>query len=130
MLHWGLDEVDASADLLSGIPVVSPVAWSLAYSYPVHTIGPGNKPTQPGEQPTYLIVYRDRGDSVRFMEANAATARLLQLLQDNEQGNTGREILGILAGELGMAPEAVATFGTELLEDFRRQSILLGVRAS
>ena len=32
---------------------------------------------RPGEagEPTYLVVYRDRQDSVRFLEVNAATAR-------------------------------------------------------
>lgn len=58
---------------------LSPLAWSLAYQYPVHQIGPANRPAEPPAQPTYLVVYRDRADEVRFMESNALTARLLEL---------------------------------------------------
>ncbi len=124
-----LESIDASADLMAGVPIVSPLAWSLAYSYPVHTIGPGHVPEAPGETPTYLIVYRDRGDNVRFMETNATTARLLQLLEENET-DSGADILMLMAEELGTAVETIRAYGGEILEDFRRQSIVLGARAS
>lgn len=119
--------IDASGDLLDGVPVVSPLAWSLAYEFPVHEIGPGFQPTEPGESPTFLIVYRDRSDQVRFMASNAATARLLELLQANG-GDTGTSVLRQLAAEMGMAEEAVLGFGTDLLENLRRQSVVLGCR--
>ncbi len=123
------DTVDAGADLLAGIPVVSPVAWSLAYRFPVHHIGPDNRPLAAPDAPTYLVVYRDRDDSVRFMESNAATARLLELLRDNDS-NSGATVLGQLAGELGLPQDTVLDFGTELLDTLRRQSVLLGARRS
>jgi hypothetical protein len=60
---------------------------------------------------------------VRFMELNSATARLLELLRDNNNA-TGSEILSRLAGELNMSTEAVLGFGSELLADLAEQSII------
>ncbi|MGH8431178.1 MAG: HvfC family RiPP maturation protein, partial [Solimonas sp.] len=56
-----------AADLLDAVPLLSPLAWALSYDYPVHRIGPDFQPAAPGAQPTYLVVYRDRDDQVRFM---------------------------------------------------------------
>ncbi|MGH8456326.1 MAG: HvfC family peptide modification chaperone, partial [Stenotrophobium sp.] len=55
-------------------------------------IGPDFLPREPGPQPTWLIVNRDRHDNVKFMQVNAVTARLMQWLEDNQQA-TGRELL-------------------------------------
>jgi hypothetical protein len=57
------------------------------------------------------------------MELNSSTARVLELLRDNVNA-TGREILSQLAGELGMPTEAVLGFGSELLDDLAKQSII------
>jgi|TARA_B110000259_G_scaffold169655_1_gene199730 hypothetical protein len=62
-------------------------------------------------------------EAVRFMELNSSTARLLELLRDNVNA-TGREILSQLAGELDMPTEAVLGFGSELLDDLAKQSII------
>lgn len=72
--------IDPAGDLLRGRPVLSPLAWSLCYTYPVHRLSPEFQPATPPPQPTYLVVYRNRADQVRFLEINAVTARLLQLL--------------------------------------------------
>ena len=61
---------------------VSPLAWVLAYRYPVHEISPEFLPTEPPEQPTYLIVYRGSDDEVRFIQISAITFRLLQIIQE------------------------------------------------
>lgn len=60
---------------------VSPLAWPLAYRWPVHRIGPDHRPDQPPAQPTFLVVYRDGGDRVQFLEIGAETARLLDALE-------------------------------------------------
>jgi hypothetical protein len=101
---------------------LSPLAWVLAYQYPVHRIGPANRP-ESSEQPTYLAVYRDRGDRVQFMELNAATARLLERVRDNERA-TGTEILQSLARELGMEEAAVVDFGGSQLAQFVEKSVV------
>jgi len=112
----------SAENALSGIPVLSPLAWVLKYQYPVHKIGPDFQP-ESAREPTYLAVYRDRSDAVRFMELNGATARLLELVRDNTD-LCGEELLQQLATEMGMPNESVLNFGTDLLGQFIDLSII------
>lgn len=119
---------DPNGDLLSGRPLVSPLAWTLSYEWPVHRIGPDAIPDVPGEQPTYLIVNRNRQDAVKFMEINAVTARLMQLLEEDAD-SSGATLMSQIAQELNHPqPEAVVEAGAEILRDLRERDILLGTR--
>ncbi len=119
--------VDADGDPVSGVPVISPLVWSLQYKFPVHLIGPGHEPDEAPTEPTFLVVYRDRDDEVQFMESNAATARLLQLLTENESASTGAELLEQLALEMNAASvTSVTEFGARMLRQFQQQSIIAG----
>ena len=109
-------------DVLAGIPSWSPLAWLLSYSFPVHQIGPSFRPSEPGD-PTFLIVYRNPEDEVRFMALNAATARLAELVREN-QGRSGAELLTQLADEMGMAADAVMAFGAEQLNQFQALGVM------
>jgi len=118
---------DPNGDLMEQVPVVSPVAWVLDYEFPVHRIGPEFMPRAPGTQPTYLIVYRNRQDEVKFMEANAVTARLLQLMAARRA--TGRRLLARVARELRhRQPDTVVAQGAALLADLRARDIILGTK--
>lgn len=120
--------VDPNGDLLAGSPLVSPVAWNLSYRYPVHRIAPEFQPQAPGGGATHLVVYRDREDEVHFLEINAVTQRLLQLLKERPDA-TGLDILKIIASELQAAdPESVVNAGARLLDDLKNRNILLGTR--
>jgi uncharacterized protein len=125
-----LPGVDPDGDLLRGRPVLSPLAWSLAYEWPVHRISPDFRPAQPPAEPTRLVVYRDRGDRVGFLEINLVTARLLELLATEAvPGPTGRECLLQIAAELShAAPETVVAGGAEILAELRARDVLLGAR--
>ena len=119
--------INARGDLLSGIPVMNELSWSLAYQYPVHRIGPDNLPVEKPAQPTCLLVYRDRGDSVRFIELNPLAARLVDCLKQNDDKKTGREVLMGIAGEIAHPdPETVVDGGRAILEDMRGRQIVLG----
>jgi len=115
-------------DPLAMVPVLSPLAWLLSYHYPVHRIGSAFRPTEPGE-PVFLLVYRDREDRVRFVELNAATARLLELVRDNT-GASCRDLLLDLGRELGVAEDSVLGFGMQQLDEWRRQSVVFAARAA
>ncbi|MGI9286162.1 MAG: HvfC family RiPP maturation protein [Pseudomonadales bacterium] len=118
----------ANGSLLDEHPVVSPLAWSLAYRFPVHRIGPTLQPQQAPEQLTYLVVYRNRSDNVKFMEANAVTARMLALLAD-EQHFTGTQVLQQIAKELQHPqPEQVLASGLQTIEKMRDLDIILGTQ--
>ena len=118
-----LPEYIAIDDTLSAVIVASPLAWSLCYRFPVHRIGPGFRPADAG-QPTYLAVYRNRQDQVQFLELNAATARLLELISAN-QVETAATLLMRLADELGLAAEAALAFGAEQLQQLIALSVVL-----
>jgi hypothetical protein len=66
---------------------------------------------------------------VKFMESNAATARLLELLADNPLDLSSRELLQQLAGEMNTDPlTPVVEFGARMLSEFQQQDILAGYR--
>lgn len=121
-------EINPDGDLLKGIPVLSPLAWHLSYRFPVHQIGPDFMPQQPGEQPTTLVVYRDREDAVNFLEVNAVTKRLLELVSDNSS-ESGEQLLGRIATEMSHPqPEVVIAGGAEILAGLSAKDIVLGTR--
>jgi hypothetical protein len=118
--------IDTNSDLLDGMPVLSPLAWSLAYSYPVHQIGPGFRPDQPGTEPTYVVVYRNRLDKVCFMQSNAATATLMTVIAQSNN-LTGREILTKLALEMCHPnPEELIKAGMDIMAKLQQLDIILG----
>jgi hypothetical protein len=122
-------DADPEGDLLTGIPVLSPLAWHLAYQYPVHRIGPDYRPDQPGDDMTCLVVYRNREDEVGFMEINPVTKRLLELIDaDNEEN--GKLLLNRIATEMSHPqPEVVINSGLEILKGLAEKDIILGVKS-
>jgi hypothetical protein len=125
-LDTSLDELPVEfevEDLLEAIPRLSPLAWSLSYQWPVHRIGAEFQP-QEAVEPTYLVVYRNRADEVRFMALNAITARLLEKIRDNKN-DTARSLLENLAVELGMAKESMLAPGSDQLRELIALSVVL-----
>lgn len=125
-----LDDIDADADgdLLANAPVLSPLAWPLSYHFPVHRIGPEHRPETAPDEATHLLAYRDRADRVRFMQLNAVSVRLLQLLQEHA-GQPGQMVLETLAAEIGHPqPDSVVAHGAQLLSDWRDRDVVLGTR--
>lgn len=123
-----LEGVDANGDLLAGHPVFSPLAWSLAYQFPVHKMAADFLPEQAPEQPTYLVVYRNRKDEVNFMEINPVTARLFYLL-DNDETMTGQQALEQITQEMNHPnPEVVINGGLSALQELQSNGIILGTR--
>jgi len=121
--------IDPDADLLEGVPVLSPLVMSLQYQYPVHLVGPGTEPDAAPAEPTYLVVYRNAEYEVKFLESNAATARLLELLGSNEDGASGRALLERLAAEMNAdSVTPVVDFGARMLQQFRDLDIIPGCR--
>lgn len=119
---------DPAGDLLAGVPVVSPVAWPLAYAWPVHRLAPGQVPAAAPAAATFLLVQRDASLKVRFHELTALTFRLLQRLEELPHLD-GRAQLHALAVE-ARAPDPVAfeAQGRAMLEQLRARDVLLGTR--
>ncbi len=117
-------EVTPQSSLLETHWQVSPLVWPLSYVFPVHRLGPDYQPAEPPADPTFLLVYRNRADEVRFMASNAVTVHLLQGLQ--AQPATGSEALAQLARDINHPdPAALVKMGEELLHTLWIQDILL-----
>lgn len=110
-------------DVLSVNLQLSPLAWSLAYQFPVHKVSATFQPEAADAEPTFLLVYRNSKDVVGFLEINAATARLLVLLE--EQGGSVTGALSQLAADMGATVGALQGFATELLQQMLELEILL-----
>ncbi len=121
--------VDPDGDLLQQAPLKSALAWTFAYHYPVHRISGDFKPDAPGDQPTYLAIYRRDDDVVRFLELNAVSAALLNAIENNSDELSGEALLRQL-GEQMKYPDvdALVTHGAGTLNEMRQLQILTGTR--
>lgn len=115
-----------TAQPLAGVPVVSRLAWALAYRWPVHRIGPDSRPAVAPAAPTLLLVRRDDTGQVRFAELAPLAFRLLELLA---QPMRGRDCLRTLAVEAG-APDQDAFLdeGAALLRCLADDGTIRGIR--
>lgn len=117
---------DPEGHLLEGRPVLSPLAWALAYNWPVPRIGPDFRPDAPPQAPTLLLVRRDEAGDVHFSELSPLVFRLLQLL-DGDTITSGRQTLETLAREANV--EDCTGFiddGTAMLRRLHAERVILG----
>jgi len=120
-LPW--ESVDPDADLMSSSLVVSPLIWSLGYRWPVHTIGRNNQ-ADIAQQPTFLIVFRDRADKVRFIQSDPPTTRFLELLGSTD---SLRQCIDHMVTELpNLTPQQVEEKMLATLKTLRGADIVLG----
>ncbi len=125
-----LTEIDPAGDLLANVPVKSVLTWAYSYQYPVHRISLDNLPTEPSGQPVFLAVYRRQNDKVNFLELNPITARLLEAVEKNIDGQCGADLLRNLAIEINYPDvDALLQHGAAALEEMRQLEILTGTRA-
>ncbi len=122
-----LPACDPAGDPMHAPIVLNPALMNLTYAWPVHRIGPDYRPRK--AVATHLVVYRDADDQVQFSEINPVTGYLLARLA--EQPQTGTAACLALAEALHHpSPERLLAHGAELLDDLRRQGIVLGVQSS
>lgn len=125
---------DPDGDLLDGVAVVSPLAWPLAYRWPVHRLGPDCQPGTPPDIPTFLLLRREPDGNVRFSNLTPLAFRLLQRLGEAPDSArrtgrqaSGREHLQALAQESGTHdPAAFIEQGHALLQQMHATGVLLG----
>ncbi len=112
-------DIDAQAIKLS------PLAWPLAYHYPVHRISAQFIPQEAPEQATFLLVYRDPGDDVHFIEINGLTFQLLQRIEQ-QPGKKPLFYLEELVKALPQTdPAVILNHGLNTLVELAEKSIIL-----
>lgn len=114
-----------SADnLLQQSLLISPLAWPLAYAWPVHLVGADFQPQTPPAQPTLLLVRRAEDWSVQFSELSPLAWRLLQRIADLPELNGGEQLEGLAreAGAIG-SPDFIEN-GAQLLRQMHAQGVV------
>ena len=114
--------MDFQGDWLTQKARISPLAWSLAYSYPVHQISPDFLPTE--TSPTYLIVYRAWDDEVHFIQSSPLTFRLLQIIEENPEQTIADHLEQIAEESQQPNTDAFSQNGLVLLQHLFHKSII------
>lgn len=119
---------DPAGDLLAGVPLLSPLAWPLAYRWPVDRIGPGFQPGEPPSEPTLVLLRREADGRIHFSALSPLLFRLLELVAANADAR-GRELLRRLADEAGQADfGAFLAEAAPMLQRLRAEGVLIGTR--
>lgn len=115
----------AQANILQQCISLSPLAWPLAYHYPVQQISPDFLPGAAPAESTLLCVYRDSEDEVRFMQITPMTYHLLELLQA-ESPCTGEQYLQQLVDASQYKnPEFIYQTAFKMLQDLAQKCIIV-----
>ncbi len=116
---------DFIENLVQQTIALSPLAWPLAYQFPVQEISPSFLPTKTPEEPTYLLVYRDTGDEVQFMKTPPITFRLLQIIQDNEGISCEDCLKQIVQESAHPEPDTLFASGLLAIKDLAEKNIII-----
>jgi len=118
------NKIYSTDDLRKNIPVFTPSMQLLNYEYAVQKISPRHKPK--AKINTHLLVYRNVDFAVKFIEINASTYSLIEILKQEKMNC--EQALTLLAHKMNQAQtENIIQFGLEILEDLRNQGVILGV---
>lgn len=123
-----LDELphDPSGDVLTGMPIRSPLAWCFSYRWPVHRLGGQFDVHTIQPRPTHLLIVRDRHDEISFIEL-APLAKLIFDQIGAQRGMSGVALCEALADAMPQFPrERIVREVQQCLRDFRERDILLG----
>lgn len=119
---------DPDGDLLAGVPLLSPLAWPLAYRWPVNRIGPEFQPADAPAEPTLVLLRRQADGRIHFSALSPLLFRLLELVGGNAGGD-GRQLMRQLASEAGQADfDGFLAEATPMLKRLHGEGVLLGTR--
>ncbi len=116
-------KLNKKMDLLKETPVLAPAHMLLEYDYVVHKISKKHQPKT--VEKTYLLVFRNAENQVKFIELNTMTFELLRLINENHL--PGEQALVRLAAALKHPNSDVfVQFGAEILADLAKQAAIIG----
>ncbi|TXH93446.1 MAG: DUF2063 domain-containing protein [Rheinheimera sp.] len=107
------------------ILALSPLVRLCCYQYPVQQISARFQPTEPAAQPVFLMLYRDENDKVRFLELNAWSAALLQLVSAEPGQQLGTYIDWLRPYVPEWSNQQLLAQATPLLTDFSARGIVV-----
>lgn len=119
---------DPHGDLLADIPLLSPLAWPLAYRWPVNRIGPEHQPAEPPSEPTLVLLRREADGHIHFSTLSPLSFRLLELVGANTE-RSGIALMQQLADEAGQADfDGFLHEALPMLQRLHAEGVLPGTR--
>lgn len=122
--------VTPGANIETAIPVPNQYLQSLVYQFPVHRIGQGFQPQQAPEEATYLLVYRDCSEQIKFVQFNAMSSALMAAIVQNFEQGLGLSGQALVLQLLADLPEAqqqnALNFALQQMHQWQQQGILIG----
>jgi hypothetical protein len=116
-------KLNKKIDFLKEVPVLAPAHMLLEYDFAVHKISKKHLPKT--QEKTFLLVFRNAENQVKFIELNAMTYQLLGLIDKNNM--TGEQALVRLAEAINHPDlDAMIHFGVEILADLANQGAIIG----
>jgi len=103
---------------------LSPLAWPLAYQYPVQKISPAFLPETAPELATFLVVYRNPDDEVNFIEITPITYRLLQIIQEHEEVLAADCLKQVAEESNHPNPEMIMAGGLQILKELAKKTVI------
>lgn len=100
---------------------LSELAIPAAYQFPVHQIA---KDWQETTAPTYLLVFRDQTDAIRFFELAPLSYELLSAMAASDEGIKVVDWLKAKAAELGQDEQVFVDFGIDLIKQFNGEKLI------
>ncbi len=111
-------------DVLNDIPMLSPLVRLQNFNYAVHNISVDYLPDAPAEQAVHLLAWRKPDDDIGFMQLNAMSARLLEMIRDNKSC-TVHDMLSSIAAEYSeFDPAVIMQGGLDALQSFLNNTIV------
>ncbi len=114
-----------TGNLETGRIKLSPLAWPLVYRFPVHLIAPGYVPSQTPEHPVCLLAYRDLNDDVKFIEINAISYRMLEIIQADGPIQASDCLSRVVQESNFPNPAAVTAGGLQTLKELAEKKVIL-----
>jgi len=103
--------------------IVPESTWPLAYNFPVHTISADNCQNIEQEA-TFIIIYRDDNEDVKFSGADALTIHLLNFAQSQELVSYDELLLFLTGPNIGLSEEQSISFLETCLLELIKRNIL------
>ena len=115
------DSILDTNELISAPLKLSELAIPIAYQFPVHQIREG---WEQQNAATYLLVFRDSSDSIRFFELTPMAYELLAAMTESKDGIIATQWLKQKAATLGQDETGFVNFGLDLLQQFNREHLI------
>lgn len=112
------------SELLKGKYRLSELAWPLAFRFPVHQISTAFKPMDAPDEPTFIVIFRDKSDRVRFIQLTKSAFLFLKALENDKELSTEHFFENFAEAFKGQLMDGYYDFATTLILELLENEII------